>query len=118
MAESFQAPKALLPADGHACKALIPLLLPEWQLLIAQLNILGIKVAFLGHRVSLNVPEKNHVARKASGACPVDLKVSKSQTTHALYLLSHGFFSGSRVSGNHAAHSNSDPSKTVYSDPF
>ena len=41
------------------------------------------------------------MARKASGACPVDLKVSKSQTTHALYLLSHGFFSGSRVSGNH-----------------
>ena len=45
------------------------------------------------------------MARKASGACPVDLKVSKSQTTHALCLLSHGFFSGLRVSGNHAAHS-------------
>ena len=45
------------------------------------------------------------MAKKPSGSCPVDLKVSKSQTTHALYLLSHGFFSGSRVSGNHAAHS-------------
>jgi hypothetical protein len=45
------------------------------------------------------------VARKASGACPVDLKVSKSQTTHALCLLSRVFFSGSRVSGNHVGHS-------------
>ena len=45
------------------------------------------------------------MARKASGACPVNLKVSKSQNTHALYLLSHGFFSGSRVSGNHVGHS-------------
>jgi hypothetical protein len=44
------------------------------------------------------------VARKASGACPVDLKVSKSQTTHALYLL---FFSVLWVSGNHVAHSTS-----------
>ena len=48
-------------------------------------------------------------ARKASGACPVDLKVSKSQTTHALFLLFSGFFSDSRVSGNHVAHSRPDP---------
>ena len=45
------------------------------------------------------------MAIKPSGACPVDLKVSKSQTTNALYLLSRVFFLSSRVSGNHAAHS-------------
>ena len=53
------------------------------------------------------------MARKASGACPVDLKVSKSQTTHALYPAFAGFFSGSRVSGNHAAHSRYRTQSTV-----
>ena len=52
------------------------------------------------------------MARKTSGACPVDLKVSKSQTTHALCLLLQGVFSGSRVSGNHLAHSNSNFKQT------
>ena len=36
-------------------------------------------MAFSGLRVSLKVPEKNHVARKASEARPVSPKGSKSQ---------------------------------------
>ena len=50
-------------------------------------------------------PVKSPVFLELFGSGSGNLKVSKSQTTHALFLLSRGFFSGSRVFGNNVAHS-------------
>ena len=54
-----------------------------------------------GFRVCLKIPEKSPVLLGLFGSGSGNLKVSKSQTTHALYLLSRVFFSGSRVQYNH-----------------